>query len=199
MAKTKPAADTATEAATAPSATEVRTVTMDDGRIVEFAGKRRVLKASFIDEASGEIKSRFDFENGETRTFTVPASLLQRFAAHGAEQKLGDCYAGLKDTEDCIVAFDELVERLNKGEWAAARESSALAGASVLIKALVEHTGKDAEKIKAYLSTKTQGEKLALRNSPNLAPIVQRIESERAAKKPAVDTAALFAELDASA
>ena len=73
--------------------TQVETVTMTDGRVVDFAGKRKLLKESSV-SADGKVQVRLDFRNGETRLFTLPDSLLTKFAAHGAEQKLGDEIAG---------------------------------------------------------------------------------------------------------
>ena len=175
--------------------TVVETVTMDDGRIVEFPGKRKLQKESFIED--GKVKTRLDYRNGETRTFTIPDELVLKFAAHGAEQKLGDEMAGLEDIDDSILAVDNLIERLNKGEWNVKREANGMAGTSVLVRALVEHTGKSLDQIKAFLANKSQAEKVALRNNPKIKPIVDRIESEKAAKKTSVDTDALLGELDA--
>ena len=69
--------------------TAIETVTMTDGRIVDFPGKRKLLKTSEV-TAEGSVQVRLDFRNGQTRLFTVPGNLLTKFAAHGAEQKLGD-------------------------------------------------------------------------------------------------------------
>lgn len=184
-----------TEAATKKPATEITTVTMDDGRIVEFAGKRKILKDTII--ADGKVQVRMDFRNGETRLFTIPDSLLLQFAGHGAEQKLGDETAGLDNVEDAVLAVDELMDRLNAGEWGIRRDSKGMAGTSVLLRALCEVYGKPTEAIKAFLAGKTQAEKLALRASPKIKPTIDRLEAERAAGKPAVDTDALLAGLDA--
>jgi hypothetical protein len=187
----------ATQAAPkAKKETEITTVTMNDGRIVEFAGKRRLIKEQAIKD--GKVGIRLDFVNGETRTFVLPDSLILKFAAHGAEQKLGDEIAGLKDIDDAVMAVDELVERLQKGEWNVARESNGLAGTSVLAKALVEFTGKTPEQIKAFLSGKTQAEKVALRNNPKVKPIVERIEAAKAANGKTIDTDGMLAGLEAA-
>jgi hypothetical protein len=172
----------------------VNLVKMDDGREVEFTGKRKMLKESIVGEA-GSLSVRLDFVNGETRTFTLPADLVAKFALHGAEQKLGDEIAGVDDVEDCIMAIDELTERLSKGEWAAKRESSGMAGTSVLAKALVELTGKPIEAIKTFLAAKTQAEKVALRGNAQLKPIIDRLEASKNAKKNGVDTDSLLGEL----
>jgi len=175
--------------------TQVETVTMTDGRVVDFAGKRKLLKESSVN-ADGKVQVRLDFRNGETRLFTLPDNLLNKFAAHGAEQKLGDEIAGLTDTEDCVLAVDELIDRLYNGEWSIKREANGMAGTSVLVRALVEHTGKTVEQIKQFLNGKSQAEKVALRNNPKIKPIVERIEAEKASKKANVDTDAMLGELE---
>ena len=172
----------------------VETVTMQDQRIVEFSGKRKLQKESFI-TASGEVQIRLDFRNGETRLFTIPSDMLTKFAAHGAEQKLGDEMAGLDDIEDCVLAVDNLIDRLYNKEWSVKREANGMAGTSVLVRALVEHTGNTVEKIKAFLANKSQAEKVALRSNPKIKPIVERIEAEKAAKKTNINTDALLDEL----
>jgi hypothetical protein len=169
------------------------TVKMDDGREVEFAGKRKMIKSSLLGEEATQV--RLDFSNGETRTFTVPDSLYAKFAAHGAEQKLGDEIAGIDDVEDCIFAVDALIERLDQGEWGVKRESNGMAGTSVLCKALIEHTGKHVTSIKEFLKSKSQQEKVALRSHPVIKPIIDRIESEKTTGKTAVDTEKLLSEL----
>ena len=178
--------------------TQIETVVMQDGRAVDFAGKRKLLKESIVGD-DGSVQVRLDFRNGETRLFTVPQPLTARFAAHGAEQKLGDEIAGTEDVEDCVLAIDNLIDRLYNGEWCVKRESNGMAGTSVLMRALVEHTGKTAEQIKAFLSGKSQAEKVALRNNPKIKPIVDRIEAEKASRKTNVDTDALLGELDTAA
>ena len=176
----------------------INTVTLTDGRIVDFVGKRKLLKASEV-TPDGKIQTTLDFVNGETRTFTIPDALLAKFASHGAEQKLGDEIAGVDDIEDAVMAIDDLIDRLYNGEWGVARDKSGLAGASILMRALVESTGKTADEIKKFLSDKTAAQKAALRTNPKIKPIVDRLEAEKAAKSAkkadAVDTDALLNEL----
>ena len=173
---------------------QVETVNMTDGRLVDFAGKRKLLKSSSID-GEGKVAVRLDFRNGQTRLFTVPAGLMAQFAAHGAEQKLGDEIAGVEDVEDCVLAIDELIDRLYNGEWGVKREGNGMSGTSTLLKALVEFTGKPVDAIKEVLKGKSQAEKVALRNNPKVKPIVDRIEAEKASKGSKVDTEALLGEL----
>jgi len=176
-------------------ASPVETITMSDGRKVDFVGKRKLIKESILD--AGEPQVRLDFRNAETRTFVIPTVLLAQFAAHGAEQKLGDETAGLDDVDDMTLAVDELIERLNKGEWSVRREGSGFGGTSVLLRALVEVSGKSVEQIRAFLANKTQADKMALRNSPKIKPVVEKLEAEKVAKGTKVDVDALQAELEA--
>lgn len=169
-------------------------VTMSDGRTVDFPGKRNLIKSSQVAN-DGSLQVVLDFRNGETRLFTIPTAMIGQFALHGAEQKLGDEIAGVKDIEDAVLAVDELIDRLYNGEWGAKREASGIAGTSVLVRALVIVTGKTPEQIKAFLANKSHADKMALRNSPKIKPTVDAIEAEKAAKAEKVDTDALLAEL----
>lgn len=177
--------------------TVVESITMKDGRVVDFTGKRKAQKETLIQD--GRVTVRIDFRNGETSLFTVPEAMLLKFAGHGAEQKLGDAMAGIEAVDDCQMAVDELIDQLYNGEWNARKESSGFNGASILLKALCETTGKDVATVKAFLGKKTHAEKLALRNSAKIKPVVERLEAEKAARSKAgqgVDTAALEAELE---
>jgi extradiol dioxygenase family protein len=175
------------------AAREVETVKMQDGREVEFVGKRKLLKETIID--GSDVTVRLDFRNGETRSFSIPDALLLQFAGHGAEQKLGDETAGTDDVDDMVLDVDSLLDRLNKGEWSMRKEGGSNAGTSVLLQALVEFSGKSAEDIRAFLKDKSQAEKLALRMSAQLKPIVEAIEAKKAAKNSHVDTDSLLAGL----
>ena len=180
--------------------TQVETVKMDDERLVDFPGKRQLQKSSTI-TADGRVEVRLDFRNGETRLFTIPAALVLQFAAHGAEQKLGDEIAGLKDPsgseasiEDKVLTIDALMERLERGEFNVRREGNGMAGASVLIRALCELRGKSVAEVKAFLDGKTHAEKLALREVPAVKAIIQRLEAEKASKRPSIDGEALLSD-----
>jgi hypothetical protein len=169
-------------------------VHMTDGRHVEFVGKRKMLKETHIE--GNHVSVRLDFRNGETRTFPIPHDLLLRFAGHGAEQKLGDETAGVEDPDDMVLAIDDLIARLHRGEWSVKREGgSGAAGTSILLRALMEFSGRNADQVKEFLSGKSQAEKMALRNSSKLKPIVERLEAEKVAKGSKVNTDELLAGL----
>jgi hypothetical protein len=173
--------------------TEIETVEMTDGRKVDFVGKRKLLKTSTIDRENEIVTVRFDFRNGETRLITLPEELILDFAAHGAEQKYGDETAGVQDIDDMVLAIDELDTNIQAGKWSTRREGSGMAGTSILLRALVELTGKSVEEVKATLSGLSQADKLALRGASKLKPIIERLEAEKASKGAKVDTDALLA------
>lgn len=176
--------------------TEKIPVTMADGSIVEFNKRQKLLKTSTIDTDAGTVSVRLDFVNGEIRNCTIPTSLILRAAAHGAEQKLGDATAGEADIADAILSVEEVITRLEAGDWNQPRAAGSNTGTSILIQALVEVSGKDVAEIKAFLENKTQADKLALRRTDQLRPVVERLEAEKASRsKNAVDTSALLGEL----
>jgi len=184
---------------------EVKTIEMTDGRQVEFAGKRRLVKNAAISEDGFDVVVTLDFLNGETRTFKAAANkpIFARFAAHGLLQKLGDEVAGLEDIEDQVLAIDELIDRLDRGEWGAERargEGNAMAGLSILAKALVEVSGKTPEAVKEFLKAKSNAEKLALRDNPSLKPVIAKLEAARKPRKKdnEIDSGALLDELGGS-
>lgn len=178
----------------ATTMSEQNQVQMEDGSVEVFGAKKRMTKDTKITE-DGSIVTKLSFSNGRVINFTMPEEMKNRFAAHGADQKFGDVIAGVTDVDDCVLAVEELAERLTAGEWSQKREGSGMGGTSILLRALVEHTGKDAETIKAYLKGKTQAEKVALRGNPRIKPIIERLEAEKASKGAGVDTDALLNEL----
>lgn len=201
-------------------------VKMEDGRDVTFVGTRRILKDTLVDESKialdgellvvqpGALAIRMDFRNGSTRTYPIPNSLLVKFAGHGGEQKFGDELAVPKDKditlEDLVLWADDLGERIAKGEWRTQREGSgdSFAGASVVIRALMEATGKDGATIKAFLqgkldSAKAKGEALTRKQlydsfknpETKVGAIIARLEKERIVKDAKVDADAELAAL----
>ncbi len=184
-------------------------VELTDGRTVEFAGKRKLRKEVIIE--GGAVSVRFDFRNGETRTFTVPESLLLDCAGHGASQKIGDDVAGVDDIDDMVVGIDAMIARLNAGSWSAERaEGDGFSGASVVIKAIAEVTGKSIDAVKAFLQSKldqaaAKGEKLtrqalykSFRNpASKTGQVIQRLELEKTSKS-SVNSDDLLGELEAA-
>lgn len=200
------------EAKSNKAATVYEDVTMADGRVVKFPGKRQTDKTITIDEAAGTVSVRFDFRNGQTRELSsaelTPATML-RALGHGVAQKAGDEYSGVTEIDDMVIAVDEIFARLRAGDWSVAREAGdSTAGASIVIKAIMEATGKPVEFVKSFLqakldAAKAKGEKLsrqelynAFRNPATpTGKIIKRLEEEKLAKATKVSGADLLAEM----
>jgi hypothetical protein len=188
------------DAKPASKKSEVEKVKMADGREVDFVGKRKMLKESTFPENETPIV-RLDFRNGKTLTYQIPPELYAEHAAHGAEQKLGDETAGCDDVDDMYLAVEELIKRLTKrnedgsfaGAWNVKREGGSMSGTSLLLKALVELSGKSEEQVKEFLGKMSPQEKTALRSSAKVKPIIDRLEAEKVKGK--VDTDALLSQL----
>jgi len=210
------------EATTVKSKTEYTEVEMTDGRKVSFAGKRKVNKETVIDESkivvegnvmqlsAGAVAIRMDFRNGETRLISLPLSLLTRFAGHGAEQKFGDELATSADKplseDDMVLAIDDLNAQIQAGKWGAGRAAGngGVSGASVVVQAIVEATGKDMATVKAFLQKKLDADpgltRRALYDSFRVAGtktgiIIKRLEEAKLAKVAKVDADAELANI----
>lgn len=202
------------ETVVAKPKTEVTTVTMTDGRSVNFAGKRKVNKETIIDAskieiegdvaqfAAGAVSIRMDFRNGETRLIPLPLSLLARFAGHGGEQKFGDELASSAadpmSEEDMVLAIDDLNSQIQAGNWGRGRATGGggVSGASIVVQAIMEATGKDVATVKAYLQKKLDSDaaltRRALYDSFRVAGtktgvIIKRLEDAKLAKTAKVD------------
>ncbi|HQR20764.1 MAG TPA: hypothetical protein PKV98_07850 [Burkholderiaceae bacterium] len=204
--------DTQTEAKAAKAATVYEDVTMTDGRVVKFPGKRNSDKTVLEDAEGVATGVRFDFRNGQTRTLLISeldTKTQLRALAHGVSQKAGDEYSGVTEIEDMVLAVDEIFGRLRAGDWAVAREAGdSTAGASIVIKAIMEATGKPIDFVKDFLqkkldAAKAKGEKLsrqelynAFRNPATpTGKIIKRLEEEKLAKATKVSGADLLAEM----
>lgn len=197
-------------------------VAMEDGRTVEFPEDTKAKKSWVYrlgGTADGQITDdkeskqgdvlvsngkpvgvRWDFSNGKTRTILLSdvSALMVEFACHGISQKGGDEYASEKDVDDAVLAFDDLMDRIKKGEWSERREGGGFGGASVLAKALQEVFKLEQEAVREYLRGLKPAEKMALRQAPELKPTIERLEAEKA-QGAKVDTTALLGKLKPAA
>jgi hypothetical protein len=202
--------------------TEYLEVKMEDGRTVSFAGKRKLNKETLIDDSkiviegdvmqiqAGAVSIRMDFRNGTTRTFPIPLGMMAKFAGHGAEQKYGDELASPASNplseEDMVLAVEDLDKEIQAGNWGKGRSAGGggVSGASIVVQAIMEATGKDLATVKDYLDKKiasTEGlTRRALYDSFRVAGtktgiIIKRMEDEKLAKTAKVDADAALADI----
>jgi hypothetical protein len=207
------------------SKTEVLSVRMEDGRTVGFAGKRKVNKETVIDESkmvhdadsnvlqleAGAVSIRMDFRNGATRLIALPLALLARFAGHGAEQKFGDELAAPADKplseDDMVIAIDDLNVEIQAGKWGKGRTSGGggVSGASLVVQAIIEVTGKDLATVKAFLQKKLDADKELTRKAlydsfraagTKTGAVIKRMEEEKLAKSVKINADDALAEMD---
>jgi hypothetical protein len=187
-------------------------VAMSDGKEVSFPGDRKAQKEVFFDADAGTFGVRINFVNGKfvaVNSTDLARDISLQLAAHGLSQKVGDTYASLKDVDDMALAADEMRTQLVGGDWGRQREAGdSMSGASVVIRALVEVTGKTVEDIKAFLQGKLDAAKAANQKlsrqdlyasfrkpGTKTAEVIERMEREKAAKASGADANAMLAEL----
>lgn len=197
--------------APAKAAVERTEVQMDDGRKVSFAGKRQADKTVTVN-ADNTVTVQVDFRNGKSVALTtaqLAESVILQAIGHGLSQKIGDEYSGEKEVDDMVLAAEEMVKRLLAGDWSKAREAGdSFSGASVVIKAICEVTGKSVEAVKAFLqgkldAAKAKGEKLSrnelyqsFRNpTSKTGVVIKRLEEEKVTKASKVNSDELLSEL----
>lgn len=195
-------------------------VTMTDGREVVFVGKRNIDKTGKVED-DGAISAQFDFRNGETTGIRLEAGdpLILKLAVHGLLQKGGDEAAGVKDehgqpdVDSMALAVDSILKRLANVEadldtrWSVERAAGdGFSGAATVVKALVEVLGKDVAWVKAFLEKKlTAGKEAGLTRQKlyqafrapgtKTAPVIERLEREKLAGKPAINADEFLAEM----
>lgn len=190
-------------------------VEMEDGTTVEFAGNRKVQKTVTVDEAAGTVEVRFDFRSGAVKKISsrdITRGIELRAMGHGLSQKIGDEWSGTTEVEDMELECESMISRLIAGDWGAAREAGdSMKGASVVIRALVEVSGKSVDVVKKYLegileNAKAKGEKLSraelyqsFRNpTTETGKVIKRLEEEKIAKVSKVDASAVIGGLMAA-
>lgn len=167
--------------------------------------KRESAIKSAINEAGALVLT---FGNG--RIIQVhPASLapdIQRMATlHGLKQKLVDAAAISRNPDtgksatvaDKYDAVYSVYERITSDtpSWNETREGGGNVG-GLLLRALIRmQPAKTPEALKAWLETKTDKEKAALRANPKVAAIIDAIRAETV-KTDGIDTEELLGELD---
>lgn len=165
-----------------------KAVQMEDGSTKNFPPKWKAIKES--KSHNGGIDVTIYFVDGRVRKYHAPASVVHAAAASGVEHKFAAAYTGAENVDDMIEACEALQANLTKGDFTTRVEGQGFAGASVLMRALMEYSGKTREQVEAALAGYPQALKMQMRSStkPNAAgitlkSIVDRIETERAQKR----------------
>lgn len=159
-----------------------------------------------IEAAIADTILTLQFSNGKHLTIDaldLTDAMRTTGLMHGLKQKLVDAAAIARNTEtgrsatvaDKFAAVEAVYLRLLNGDWNAPRGEGTSGG--LLLRALCQiHDGrKTREQLTAYLATKTDEEKAALRRVPSIAAVIATLRPEP--KTDGIDTAVLEAELAA--
>lgn len=135
----------------------------------------------------------FDFGDGRVETFQLSDcsdEMKIQLALHGASQKTGDSYASAKSqTEDTDIdpsvwsqgQAAGVIAQLYADDWTV--RTPGTAAATDLATALAEAVGCELQQAVDRLAETEKDEKSALRKHPDVAIVLARIKSERAAAK----------------
>lgn len=148
------------------------------------------------------------FAHGEVLTIgaaQLSADIIKAATMHGLKQKLVDAAAISRNTDtgraasvvDKYEAVKEVYDRLLSGEWNKKREGGAGASGGLLFKALCRMYApkKTPEDIRAFLETKTDAEKAAMRKNSKVAAVIEEIRAE-SGKDDGVDSDDVLAGLE---
>jgi uncharacterized protein YbjQ (UPF0145 family) len=172
------------------------TVTMSDGRTVQFIGKQKTQRQSLFDPGGSWVYTRFDFRDGRTITYTAPPaelktttgeSMLQRLASLGAEHIIGIETLRKGTTDKAYVAAERCIENLRHGTWYWKITRPQPQPDGLLSRAIAEHTRKPVEGIESWLTGRNVDEIKALRH--RFRDAIRRLED--AETGPTVDADAL--------
>ena len=135
----------------------------------------------------------FTFSNGDELRLN-PSALSEEIRSqamlHGLKQKLVDAAAIARNPDNGrsatidnkYDAVKEIYDRITSpdGTWNKVRgDGTGMAGAGLLIRALMEKFGKSRADIEAFLENKTPAQKNALKADTRIAPIIARMQAER--------------------
>lgn len=150
-----------------------------------------------VPDIAGEIKGSvltLTFKDGRKLTLDgekLPREIQIAAMMHGLKQKTVDAAAIARDTttgrsaslQDKFDAVEEIVNRLT-GEnptWNKIREGGTAApGSNLLVRALMELSGKDRAQTLAFLEAKSKEQVAALRKNEKVATIIARLQAEAA-------------------
>jgi hypothetical protein len=148
---------------------------------------------------------RLTFVHGRVlsvRVGDLTPTVIAQALMHGLKQKHVDAGAIARNpetgrsatVEDKYQAVLEVYERLTTGGgWNKGRAEGSGASGGLLLRALMQHTGKDRDAIKAFLNAKTDAECAALRKNPKIAAIIATLKPE-AKPDASIDTDAMLDE-----
>ena len=173
-------------------------------RVTATASPADSQKASIAADITGNVLTLTFSHGGEIvcNADNLSEAIKAQAMMHGLKQKLVDAAAIARDTEtgrtasirDKFEAVKEVFERIrDAGQWNKIREGGAGGNNGLLVRALMELTGKTRAAIEEFLDAKSKEEKQALRKNAKVSVIIVRMQAENA--DDSIDTDAMLDEL----
>lgn len=115
----------------------------------------------------------------------VSPAILIRLALHGASQKIGDSYAGAKDSGEDPIAYadaavQETIKQLYEGRWTVTRTSSGAPRVSILVQAYAKVKGISIDEALEVIGGLEADEKTTLSKNKKIAAAIAGIRAEQA-------------------
>ncbi len=131
----------------------------------------------------GEVV-QFKFANGTTLEIDcseLNESMRQHLMLHGASQKIGDSFAGVKGNfQEGIANAQAVIDQLRNGEWTGDREGGGPRLAE-LAEAIARIKSVDVEKARGAVERATKEERDGWRSNAKVKATVAAIRAEKAA------------------
>lgn len=124
----------------------------------------------------------------------VSAEMIERLALHGASQKIGDSYAGAKDSGEDPLAYaraaikdtiKQLYSKENDGNdtWSVTRSGTGAPRTSILIQAYAQVKGISIEEAQELIGALNDEEKKVVAGAKKVAAAMAQIRADQAAAK----------------
>lgn len=126
------------------------------------------------------------FGNGSVVDFDlnkVSQEVRDQLALHGASQKIGDSYAGVKGNfAEGVANAKDVVEQLYAGVWRASREDDARPRLAELAAAIARIKGVPLESATAAVEKGTDEQRKTWRSNAKVKAVIAQIRAEKAAE-----------------
>lgn len=144
---------------------------------VKFAEKEYDLDTGLVVITFGNGKS-VEFDSGK-----VSPEILKQLALHGASQKIGDSYAGVKGNyAEGVQSAQDVIDQLYAGVWKASREDDARPRLAELAEAISRIKQVPIEAATAAVEKGTDDQRKAWRSNAKVKAVIAQLRAEKAAK-----------------
>jgi hypothetical protein len=143
-------------------------------------------KVKFADKDYDVETGEFEiaFGNGQSvkcMVYELPAEIQKLLMLHGASQKIGDSYAGVKKNYDeAIKNANDVIEQLKAGSWKSLGGDEARPRLGELAEAISRIKGTDLEKTKLAVEKATDEQRKTWRTNNKVKAVIAQLRAEKA-------------------